>query len=48
MGWIFDSGFECRTTGCHRSAISAYHEYVEKNPVGQRPHVCALLKEVFN
>ena len=30
------------------SAISAYYEYVDNKPVGQRPHVCALLKGVFN
>ena len=30
------------------TAISAYREYVDNIPVGQHPHVCALLKGMFN
>ena len=48
LSYLFDSGFEYRTIGCHRSAISAYHEYVDKKSVRQYPHVCLLLKGVFN
>ena len=48
LSYLFDSGFEYRTTGCHRSAISAYHEYADNKPIGQHPHVCALLKWVSN
>ena len=32
----------------YRSAISAFHEYVEGKPVGKHPQVCALLSGVFN
>ena len=46
--YLFDSGFEYIRTGCRRSSISACHEYVGNKPVGQHPHVCALLKGVFN
>ena len=48
LSYWFDSGFEYRIIGCHRSAISAYHEHVDNKPVGQHPHVCALLKGMFN
>ena len=48
LSYLFDLGYEYRTVGCHRYAISAYHEYVGNKPVGQYPHVYALLKGVFN
>ena len=48
LSYLFDLGYEYRTVGCHSYAISAYHEYVDNKPVGQYPHVCALLKGVFN
>ena len=48
LSYFFDLGYEYRTVGCRRSAISAYHEYVDNKPVGQHPHICALLKGVFN
>ena len=34
LSCLFDSGFEYRTIGCRRSAISFYHEYVDNKPVG--------------
>ena len=34
LSYLFDSGLQHRTIGCHRSAISAYHEYVDTKPVG--------------
>ena len=34
LSYFFDLVYEYRTVGCHRSAISAYHEYVDKKPVG--------------
>ena len=40
--------FRYKTIGCHMSVISAYHAYVDSKPVGQHPHVCALLKGMFN
>ena len=48
LSYLFDLDYEYRKVGCHRSAISAYHEYVDNEPVGQHPHVCALLKGVLN
>ena len=48
LSCLFDSGSEYRIIGCHRSAISAHHEYVDNKPVGQHPHVCALLQGVVN
>ena len=48
LSYLFDSCFDYRAIGCRRSAISVYHEYVDNKPVGQHPHVFALLKKVFN
>ena len=48
LSFLFDAGLDYRTTGCHSSAISAYHEYNDEKPVGQHPKVCVLLKGVFN
>ena len=35
-----------KTTGLHRSAISAYHVHVDDNPIGQHP-LCALFCLVY-
>ena len=48
LSYLFDLGHEYGAIGCHRSAISAYHEYIDNKPVGQHPHAFALLKGVFN
>ena len=48
LSYLFDSSYEYRAIGCFRSTISAYREYVDSKPVGQHPHVYALLKGVFN
>ena len=48
LSYLLDSGFEYRTIGCHRPAISAYHGYVDNKSVDQYPHACTLLKGVFN
>ena len=47
LSYLFDLVYKYITIDCHRSAISAYHEYVDIKPVGQHPHPCALLKRVF-
>ena len=48
LSFLFDAGLEYRTIGCHRSATSAYHEYIDGKPFGQHPKVCALLKGVYD
>ena len=48
LSFLFDPGVDYRTIGCHRSTISAYHEYIDGKPVGQHPKVYTLLKVVFN
>ena len=47
LSYLFDLAYKYRTVGFHRSAISAYHEYVDNKPVGQHPHVHDFLKVVF-
>ena len=34
LSFLFDAGLDYKTIGCHRSAISAYHEYIYGKPVG--------------
>ena len=48
LSYLFDSGFEYRKIGCHRSAIFAYHECINKKIAGQHPHVFTLLKVTFD
>ena len=48
LSFLFDAGLEYRTIGCHRTAISAYHDYIDGKPVGQHPKVCALTKGHHN
>ena len=48
LSTLFEKGLQHRTINSHRSAISAYHNYVDGKPVGQHPRVCALLTGVFN
>ena len=48
LGELFEKGRQYRTIGCHRSAISAFHDNVDGRPVGQHPKVSDLLKGVFN
>ena len=46
--FLFKKGYEYKTIGCHRSTISAFHDYVDWKPVGQHPEVCALVSGIFN
>ena len=39
LAFLFEKGYEYRTIGCHRSAISDFHDYVDGKPVGQHPEV---------
>ena len=45
---LFEKGVQYRTINSHRSAISAYHDYVHGKPVEKHPRICALLTGVFN
>ena len=45
---LFNSGFAYRTINNYRSAISAYHEYIDGKPIGKHPKVCTLVAGVFN
>ena len=48
LSYLFDSGFEYRIIGCHRSTIFPYHEYTDSKTIRQHPNICALLKGVLN
>ena len=45
---LFEQGLQYRTINSHRSAILAYHDYVDGKPAGKHPRVCDLLTGVFN
>ena len=46
--FLFGKGCDYRTIGCHKTAISAFHDYVDGKPVGQHPEVCTLVSGIFN
>ena len=50
LGRLFESGYEYRTIGVHRSAISAYHAPITNlgllMPVGRHPQVSSLMSGV--
>ena len=48
LAFLFEKSYEYRTIGCNRSAISAFHDYVDRKHVGQHPEVCALVSGIFN
>ena len=48
LAFLFGKGYECKTIGYHRSAISTFHDYVDGKPLGQHPEVCALVSGIFN
>ena len=48
LSTLFEKCLQYEAINSHRSAISAYHNYVDGKPVGKHPRVCALLTGVFN
>ena len=48
MTFLFNYGNEYRTINLHRSAIFAFHEYIDGLPVGKHPRICSLVSGVFN
>ena len=47
MSTLFEKGLQYQPINSHRSAISAYHDYVDGRPVGKRIFR-ALLTDVFS
>ena len=45
LAFLFEKDYEYRTIRCHRSAISAFHDW---KPVGQHPEICAVVSGIFN
>ena len=45
---LFNYGNEYRTINLHRSAISAFHEYIDGLPVGKHPRIGSLVSGIFN
>ena len=48
LAFLFEKSYEYRTIGCHRSPISAFHDYVAGKPIDQHPEVCVLVSGIFN
>jgi len=45
---LFEQGYQYRSIGNHRSAISAFHEPINGQNIGDIEQVSALIKGVFN
>ena len=48
LAFLLEKLYEYRTIGCHRSAMSAFYDFVDGKPVGQHPEACALVSGIFN
>ena len=46
LSTLFDKGFQYQTVNSHRSTISAYHNFINGEPIGKHPN-CALLTGIF-
>ena len=46
LAFLFEKSYEYKIIGCHRSAISVFHDYVDGKLVGQYPEVCALISKI--
>ena len=48
LSTLFNEGRQYQTVNAHRSAISAYHNFINGKPIEKHPKVCALLTGIFN
>ena len=48
LSTLFNEGLQYQTVNAHRSAISAYHNFINGKPIEKHPKVCALLTGIFN
>ena len=47
LAFLFEKDYKYRAIWCYRSAISAFHDYVDRKPVGHQAEVCALFSWDF-
>ena len=47
LSTLFDEGLQYRTANAHRSAISAYHNFINGEPICKHSKICALLTGIF-
>ena len=45
---LFDEGLQYRIVNAYRSAISAYHDFINRKPIGKHPNICTLLTGIFD
>ena len=48
LTFLFNYGNQYITINLHRSAIPAFHEYIDGLPLGKHPRICSLVSGVFN
>ena len=48
LSTLFEKGLQYRTVNAQRSAISAYHNFTNEEPIGKHLKICALLTGTFN
>ena len=48
LSTLFDEGLQYQAVNAHWSSISAYHNFINVEPIGKHPKICALLTGIFN
>ena len=48
LSTLFDEYLQYQTVNSHRAAISAYHNFINGEPIGKNPKICALPTRTFN
>ena len=48
LSFLFDYDNKYITIYFHRSAIAAFHEYIDCLPVEKRPRICSVVSGIFN
>ena len=44
---LLNEDLQYRTVNAHQSAISTYHNFINGEPIGKHPKICALLAGIF-
>ena len=48
LSTLFDEGLHYQTENAHWSAILAFHDFINGEPIGKHPKLSALLTGIFN
>ena len=48
LSTLLDEDLQYQTVNSHRAAISAYHNFINGEPISKHPKICALPTRTFN